>query len=98
VDLSALLGRLAACGCNEVFAECGGTLAGALVDAGLVDELLLYVAPRLLGAEGRPVAVIGPRATLTDCPRWRIVEQRRFGADLCLVLVRDDVRDEGDAT
>jgi len=86
VDLPALLQRLGNAGCNEVFAECGGTLAGALVDAGLVDELLLYIAPVLLGAEGRPGFAIGTRAALSDCPRWHLREERRFGADLCLVL------------
>jgi len=92
VDLHALLNRLGDCGCNEVFAECGGTLAGALVDAGLVDELLLYLAPLLLGADGRPGFAIASRGSLSVCPRWRIQEERRYGVDLCLVMTMEQTQ------
>jgi diaminohydroxyphosphoribosylaminopyrimidine deaminase/5-amino-6-(5-phosphoribosylamino)uracil reductase len=57
VDLAALLRHLAAeRHCNEVLVEAGPALTGALLQAGLVDELLLYVAPSLLGHEARPLA------------------------------------------
>lgn len=59
VDLAALLGLLARdFHCNEVQVEAGPELTGALLQAGLVDELLLYVAPSLLGHEARPLALI----------------------------------------
>ena len=45
VDLAAMLGDLAKRGCNEVLLEAGSTLNGALLREGLVDELLLYIAP-----------------------------------------------------
>jgi diaminohydroxyphosphoribosylaminopyrimidine deaminase / 5-amino-6-(5-phosphoribosylamino)uracil reductase len=86
VDVQGLLQRLGSAGFNEVFAECGGTLAGALVDAGLVDELLLYVAPVLLGGEGRASFLLAPRDALATAPRWNISAERRVGSDLCLVL------------
>lgn len=54
-DLDAVLRLLAARGINEVQLEAGATLAGAFLDAGLVDELLLYVAPVLLGPHARPL-------------------------------------------
>ena len=54
-DLDAVLRLLAARGINEVQLEAGATLAGAFLDAGLVDELLLYVAPVLLGPRARPL-------------------------------------------
>ena len=54
-DLDAVLRLLATRGINEVQLEAGATLAGAFLDAGLVDELLLYVAPVLLGQSARPL-------------------------------------------
>lgn len=54
-DLDAVLRLLAARGINEVQLEAGATLAGAFLSAGLVDEVLLYVAPVLLGEQARPL-------------------------------------------
>ena len=56
VDLNGLLGEPAARGCNEVLVEAGPTLVGAFLAAGLWDELLVYVAPKLLGSDARPLA------------------------------------------
>lgn len=55
LDLEAVLAQLAIRQVNEVQVEAGATLAGAFLRAGLVDELLLYVAPVLLGDRGRPL-------------------------------------------
>ena len=53
VDLAALMRELAARGINELHVEAGAKLTGALLDAGLVDELLLYLAPTLIGDPAR---------------------------------------------
>ena len=55
LDLRAVLQLLVERGVNEVHVETGATLAGALLSEGLVDELLLYVAPVLLGDSARPL-------------------------------------------
>jgi diaminohydroxyphosphoribosylaminopyrimidine deaminase/5-amino-6-(5-phosphoribosylamino)uracil reductase len=55
LDLLAVLAQLATRQVNEVQVEAGATLAGAFLRAGLVDELLIYVAPTLLGERGRPL-------------------------------------------
>jgi diaminohydroxyphosphoribosylaminopyrimidine deaminase/5-amino-6-(5-phosphoribosylamino)uracil reductase len=86
LDLHAVLAMLAGRGCNEVHVEAGPTLCGALFAAGLVDELLLYVAPVLLGDAARPLLQL---PTLDDMDRrWqlRIVEQRMLGQDIRLRL------------
>ena len=70
MDLKAVLHDLARRGVNELHVEAGHTLNGALLDAGLVDELLLYLAPTLLGP-GRGMAA---RAPLADLARGVLLE------------------------
>ncbi len=59
VDLAAMLADLAARECNEVHVEAGSKLNGSLIREGLVDELLVYLAPHLIG-QGRPMAEFRP--------------------------------------
>ena len=59
LDLAAVLDALAARHVNELHVEAGARLNGALLQTGRVDELLLYLAPTLLGA-GRDMATLGP--------------------------------------
>jgi diaminohydroxyphosphoribosylaminopyrimidine deaminase/5-amino-6-(5-phosphoribosylamino)uracil reductase len=86
LDLNSAMALLAARGVNEVQAEAGSTLCGALFAAGLVDELLLYVAPVLLGDTARPLLALPPLADMTS--RWslRVVDQRAVGEDIRLTL------------
>jgi len=86
IDLSAVSSLLAARGINELHVECGPRLAGAWLRAGLVDELVLYVAPRLLGEGARPLAIIGELASLAAAPGFSIHSTGRVGADLRIVL------------
>jgi diaminohydroxyphosphoribosylaminopyrimidine deaminase/5-amino-6-(5-phosphoribosylamino)uracil reductase len=86
LDLDAVLRELARRGINEVQLEAGATLAGALMQAGLVDELLLYVAPVLLGEQGRPLlAGIAPQS-MAQRLGLRVVDTRQVGPDLRLLL------------
>jgi diaminohydroxyphosphoribosylaminopyrimidine deaminase/5-amino-6-(5-phosphoribosylamino)uracil reductase len=85
-DLDAVLRLLAVRGVNELQVEAGPTLCGALVEQGLVDELLVYVAPTLLGDSARPLLRLPALASLAERGDWHCVEQRRFGADLRWLL------------
>jgi len=85
-DLDAVLQLLAARGINEVQVEAGATLAGAFLAAGLVDELLLYVAPVVLGERARPMFDGLPIDTMADRLRMRVLETRRIGDDVRLLL------------
>ncbi|MGH8583941.1 MAG: bifunctional diaminohydroxyphosphoribosylaminopyrimidine deaminase/5-amino-6-(5-phosphoribosylamino)uracil reductase RibD [Gammaproteobacteria bacterium] len=84
VDPVAALARLAELEINEVLVEAGPTLTGALISAGLVDELLLYIAPKLLGGEARPMAFLGEIERLAECPQLEIIDLRVLGKDLRL--------------
>jgi diaminohydroxyphosphoribosylaminopyrimidine deaminase/5-amino-6-(5-phosphoribosylamino)uracil reductase len=92
-DLQAVLALLAARGINEVQVEAGATLAGAFLAAGLVDELLLYVAPVMLGERARPLFEGLHIDAMTERLGMRIVETRRIGADV-RVLLRPDTTPE----
>ena len=85
-DLDAVLALLAQREVNEVHVETGATLAGALLKAGLVDDLLLYVAPVLLGDTARPLFGGLDLTRMAQCLRMEIVETVRVGDDLRLHL------------
>jgi diaminohydroxyphosphoribosylaminopyrimidine deaminase/5-amino-6-(5-phosphoribosylamino)uracil reductase len=84
VDLSAALADLGTRGINELHVEAGHKLNGSLIRAGLVDEFLLYLAPKLLG-QGCEIAAFGPLASLQQAVElhWQSIEQ--VGADLRLI-------------
>ncbi|MFN5049831.1 bifunctional diaminohydroxyphosphoribosylaminopyrimidine deaminase/5-amino-6-(5-phosphoribosylamino)uracil reductase RibD [Roseateles sp.] len=84
VDLAALMHDLGGRGINELHVEAGHKLNGSLLRAGLVDEFLVYLAPKLLG-QGREMAAFGPLNSLDEAPQllWR--EITRVGEDLRLI-------------
>lgn len=84
VDLSALLRDLAARGTNELHVEAGHKLNGSLLREGLVDEFLVYLAPKLLGA-GRGMADVGPLTQLAQAVRLEFLSADAVGADLRIV-------------
>lgn len=84
VDLRALLARAGEAGLMHILCEGGATLAGALLRAGLVDELRLYLAPIALG--GRTASVFGDAPIpLASAPRFVFDRPRRSGDDWLLV-------------
>ena len=82
VDLPALLTELGQRGINELHVEGGYRLSGALLAAGLVDELLLYLAPCLLGDAARGMFGLPPLQSLAEKHRLTIHDMRMVGADL----------------
>ena len=83
---AAVLEALATAEINEVLVEAGPRLSGAWVQAGLVDELVIYLAPHLMGHEGRPLLTLAGLEVMSErLPlSWR--DQRRVGEDLRLTL------------
>lgn len=84
VDLAAMLRDLARRDVNELHVEAGHKLNGSFVREGLVDELLVYLAPRLLGL-GREIAAFGPLAALSDAVPLEFRSVDRIGPDLRVV-------------
>lgn len=85
VDLPALLADLGRRGINELHVEAGHQLNGSWVREGLVDEYLVYLAPKLLGL-GLPLASFGPLATLGEAPALTFHSVTPVGPDLRLLL------------
>lgn len=82
VDLVALLDHLAAHeACNEILLESGATLAGAMLDAELIDEMQLFVAPTLLGGEARPLFAIPGLERMAQQRPLQIDDIRAVGHD-----------------
>ena len=86
LSLPEVLDRLGRREVNELWVEAGPRLAGALLEQSLADELLLYVAPKLLGPTARSLADIAEVRELKDAPRLTIIETQPMGEDLRLRL------------
>jgi len=86
LDLRAVLHWLAKRDINEVHVEAGPVLCGALLSAGLADELLVYIAPILLGNSGRPMLNLPPLDDMAS--RWKLdtIDRRQVGDDMRLQL------------
>ncbi|KAF4530460.1 hypothetical protein B566_EDAN018601 [Ephemera danica] len=85
--MAEVLKHLANTGVNELHVEAGHKLNASFLRAGLVDELLVYLAPTLLGI-GREMAAFGPLENLQDALRWRFTQVDRIGPDVRLLARR----------
>jgi len=82
IDLAALLHELAARELNEILFECGATLAGSLVAARLVDELVFYIAPRLMGDKAMSLVKLGSLSAMSEVAELAFTDIRALGDDL----------------
>ncbi|MGL5948362.1 MAG: dihydrofolate reductase family protein, partial [Aeromonas sp.] len=84
LDLVSLFMLLAKRGINNVLVEAGATLCGALLSKGLVDELVLYQAPKILGDAGRGLFHLPALQRLYQAPALQIHDVRLVGSDVRL--------------
>ena len=81
VDLPAMLRDLAAREVNELHIEAGHKLNGSFIREGLIDEFVLYIAPKLMGA-GQGIASFGPLQSLSDAVQLQFMSTEMLGNDL----------------
>jgi len=86
LSLPEVLDRLGRREINELWVEAGPRLAGALLQQALVDELIIYVAPKLLGPQARPLVDMAELHELPDAPNFVVVDTRQIGEDVRLRL------------
>jgi diaminohydroxyphosphoribosylaminopyrimidine deaminase/5-amino-6-(5-phosphoribosylamino)uracil reductase len=82
IDLHAVMDVLADRECNDVLLECGPTLAGSFLREGLVDEMILYLAPHLMGDSARGLFSLPGLERMRDRVALQWLDIRRVGADL----------------
>ncbi len=86
VGLAALCNELGRRGLNEIHVEAGATLNGALLDAGLVDEWIAYLAPLVMGDAARGVFALPPLSDMANRLPFKLLDSRQVGGDLRLTL------------
>ncbi|MCW8328073.1 bifunctional diaminohydroxyphosphoribosylaminopyrimidine deaminase/5-amino-6-(5-phosphoribosylamino)uracil reductase RibD [Photobacterium sp. SDRW27] len=82
VDLSALMASLSQQDINHLWVEAGAGLAGALLSAGLVDELIIYQAPKLMGSDSRGLIDLQGLTAMSQVPELDITDVRMVGPDI----------------
>lgn len=85
IDLLLAMETLADQGINEVLVETGAVLAGAFLQEGLVDEVVLYMAPKLLGSNARPLMQL-PLDSMAQAVDFEMVNLSQLGKDIKLTL------------
>ena len=86
LDLPTIIHELGRRECNELHVECGPTLAGALLQAGLIDELVIYLAPLLLGDRARGLFQLPELLKMSERRELEILETRAVGKDWRITL------------
>ncbi|MBA6396971.1 bifunctional diaminohydroxyphosphoribosylaminopyrimidine deaminase/5-amino-6-(5-phosphoribosylamino)uracil reductase RibD [Colwellia sp. BRX10-4] len=82
IDLPALLQYLAKLNLNDVLIESGARLAGAFIEQNLVDELILYQAPKLMGADSKSLVNMTSIESLSQAKELNIIDLRMIGKDI----------------
>ena len=82
VDLASVLQQLSDMQINDVLLETGATLSGAMLQEGLIDELIIYMAPVLMGNDARGLFALPGLETMKDKIELDIVDQRLVGQDI----------------
>ncbi|MDC8832768.1 bifunctional diaminohydroxyphosphoribosylaminopyrimidine deaminase/5-amino-6-(5-phosphoribosylamino)uracil reductase RibD [Alteromonas gilva] len=83
-DLNAVLSELGSRGINELWVEGGAGLAGAFISAGLVDELIIYQAPKLLGDKGLSMVNLPGYEQVNEAPHLKLIDIRHIAQDIRL--------------
>lgn len=85
LPLRTLFDKLAELHINDIWTECGAELAGALVAADLVDELVIYMAPKLFGASGRGLLELPVFERIDQVPELVYDSVTQIGTDLRII-------------
>ena len=89
VNVELLLKWLAEQGCNEVMIEAGAKLSGSFINGDLVDRLVLYMAPKILGDDAKGLLHLSDVAKLSEAKQFIFLEARKIGSDICLTYGKE---------
>ncbi|QFQ32619.1 bifunctional diaminohydroxyphosphoribosylaminopyrimidine deaminase/5-amino-6-(5-phosphoribosylamino)uracil reductase RibD [Buchnera aphidicola (Aphis fabae)] len=71
---------------NNVWIEAGSTLSGSLLKMQLIDEIIIYIAPKILGHEAKPLFLLKNHLKLFECIKFNFVDFKKIGPDIRLIL------------
>lgn len=86
IDLEKLMRHLAERECNEILVEAGPGLNGSLLEAGLIDEVIIYLAPHLLGDSARGMFSISPITGMQNRRELKLTDLRQIGGNVRMIL------------
>ncbi|AEO08798.1 riboflavin reductase [Buchnera aphidicola str. Ak (Acyrthosiphon kondoi)] len=86
IDIFSLLKFLGRSEINNVWIEAGSTLSGFLLNAHLIDELIIYMAPKILGHEAKPLCKIYKKLKISDSLQFKFQDICNIGSDIRLIL------------
>lgn len=95
IHLRQFLKQLARENCNEVLFECGARLGGNLIEQGLCDELVIYMAPKIMGSNARSLLDLSEIDTMGELIDMKIIDLRFIGDDIRITAVPNQTRIEG---
>jgi diaminohydroxyphosphoribosylaminopyrimidine deaminase / 5-amino-6-(5-phosphoribosylamino)uracil reductase len=84
LDIKAVLKLLGQAQVTSLLVEGGSRVHGSFLEAGMVDQLLLFVAPKFLGDQGVPLATFPSGKTRKGFPEFKIIKNRRYGEDVLI--------------
>lgn len=87
-EIKNILKEIASYGINDIWVEGGAILAGELIKQNLVNELIVYQAPKLLGDKARSMVVLDDFIEIDQAPKFKIKESYQVGNDLKIILER----------
>nr|WP_077065003.1 bifunctional diaminohydroxyphosphoribosylaminopyrimidine deaminase/5-amino-6-(5-phosphoribosylamino)uracil reductase RibD [Mannheimia massilioguelmaensis] len=87
--LQALMMALGKQQINSIWVEAGAELAGSLIAENLVDELIIYMAPKLLGDQARGLCHLPALTKLVDAPLWKLQSIEKLGDDVKMIYTKD---------
>jgi len=85
IDLKQLMASLAQQDINDIWVEAGATLAGALLENKLVDEIIIYLAPKLMGNSARGLAQLSELTDMAQVPQLSFIDITQIGDDLRII-------------
>lgn len=71
---------------NNLWVEAGGNLSGSLLKMKLIDEIIIYIAPKILGHEAKPLFFLKNNLKLFECIKFNFLDFKKIGQDIRLIL------------
>lgn len=86
IDILSILNFLGSLEVNNLWVEAGSTLSGSLLKMKLIDEIIIYIAPKILGNEAKPLFILKNQLKLLECFKGNFTKIKKIGPDIKIIL------------